>query len=108
MQPELKAWAKEASRALAHLDAERLETLVSSCNALSRDLALVEGKDRAGLTSQAWEAVGDMVVLARVLQATRANLEVMKRLREPNGERLEYSEPRVMGGVGAEGGHGDH
>jgi hypothetical protein len=47
-----------------------------------------------------------MAVFARVLEATRSNLNVMKRLRELRAGRLEYTERQARGG--AEGGHGDH
>ena len=71
---------------------------------------------------QAREAAADMAVFARVLDATRANLHVMNRLRELRMGRLEYSERQARGGIGArspstgsgrwsgnaEAGHGDH
>ena len=41
-----------------------------------------------------------MAVFARVLDATRANLNVMNRLRELRMGRLEYSERQVRGGKG--------
>jgi hypothetical protein len=97
--PKLKELVLEASRALARLDADRLEELALSCQALNRDLA--EGDwthgnraDRAALALEAQEAVGDMAVFSRVLEATRANLNVMNRLRELRGGRLEYGEGR--------------
>ena len=67
-----------------------------------------------------------MAVFARVLDATRANLQVMNRLRELRMGRLEYSERQARGGAStgppsmgesqsrgrwgesAEAGHGDH
>jgi aminopeptidase N len=106
--PELRQLVRDASRALALLDAERLEEMAASCAALSRDLASREADQRVELASQAREAAEDMAVFARVLDATRANLTVMNRLRELNGERLEYGEGQVRGWVGAEGSHGDH
>ena len=74
--PELKELVVEASRALARLDADRLEELALSCQALNRDLAPAERR-RSG---RCWlarlsEAAGDMAVFARVLEATRANLK---------------------------------
>ena len=44
-----------------------------------------------------------MAVFARVLEATRANLKVMKRLRELRVGRLEYSELQARGGMGCGG-----
>jgi hypothetical protein len=52
-----------------------------------------------------------MAVFARVLDATRSNLNVMNRLRELRMGRLEYSERSAAadcGGMGAKAGHGDH
>ena len=75
--PELKQIVAEASRALALLDADRLEELARACQALNRDHL-----DSAGRAREARDAAGDMAVFARVLDATRANLHVMHRLRE--------------------------
>jgi hypothetical protein len=116
---KLKELVVEASRALAQLDAERLEELALSCKALNRDLVLGElaqgdGDGRAALAIEAREAVGDMAVLARVLEATRANLDVMNRLRELRAGRLGYRAGRLEYGVQAPGwrrtesGHGDN
>ncbi|MGA3262729.1 MAG: hypothetical protein ABSC47_01640 [Terracidiphilus sp.] len=89
---ELKDLVVEASRALARLDADRLEELALSCQALNRDLAQASKEERAVLASQAREAARDMAVFARVLEATRANLNVMNRLRELRAGRLEYGQ----------------
>jgi hypothetical protein len=43
-----------------------------------------------------------------VLEATRANLEMMHRLRQLRAGCLEYSERQVRGYNRAEGGHGDN
>jgi len=105
--PELKEIVVEASRALARLDAARLEELAISCQALTRSLNSTNLDDRKLLVRQAREAKSDMAVFARVLDATRANLSVMNRLRELRAGRLEYTERQARGGAGAEGGHGD-
>jgi len=119
-RPLLKELVVEASRALARLDADRLEELALSCQALNRDLAqsdLAQGDaaDRAALAREAKEAVGDMAVFARVLEATRANLNVMNRLRELRAGQLEYGEghskyssPQMPEWRGTESGHGDN
>jgi hypothetical protein len=124
--PELKELVVEASRALARLDATRLDELALSCQALTRARNTEDLGDRTLLARQSREAEADMAVFARVLEATRANLNVMKRLRELRAGRLEYTERQARGGVGsgspstggsmsrgrwgggAESGHGDH
>jgi hypothetical protein len=105
---ELKELVAEASRALARLDADRLEELALSCQALNRDFAPVSAQSRTDLVRQACEADGEMAVFARVLEATRANLNVMNRLRELRAGRLEYGEPQARDWAGTEGRHGDH
>ena len=101
--PELKELVVEASGALARLDATRLEELALSCQALTRARSPEDAGERE---RQAREAEADMAVFARVLEATRSNLNVMKRLRELRAGRLEYTERQARGS--AEGGHGDH
>ena len=109
--PELKQLVAEASRALARLDAERLEELALSCRALNRDLAACAPEDRAGLARQARDAAGDMAVFARVLEATRSNLNVMERLRELREGRFEYRQAPAStdgGWANLEGRRGDN
>ncbi|HEY1768259.1 MAG TPA: hypothetical protein VGG26_11410 [Terracidiphilus sp.] len=88
--PALKELVAEASRALAQLDAGRLEELVLSCQALNRDPLPASAEDRARLSREAREAASDMAVFAHVLEATRANLRVMNRLRAYRAGKLEY------------------
>ncbi len=102
---ELKDLVVEASRALALLDADRLEELALSCQALNRDLAPACATERAMLARQAREAAQDMAVFARVLEATRANLNVMNRLRELRAGRLEYGQTSW---TRTEAGHGNN
>jgi hypothetical protein len=113
--PKLKELVVEASRALARLDADRLEELALSCQALNRDLARVDGDALAVLAVESREAAGDMVVFARVLEATRSNLNVMNRLRELRTGRLEYcaghlgyGDPQAQQWRRTESGHGDN
>lgn len=102
MHPRLKELVQEASRALASLDVDRLEELALSCQALNRAAAPVDGALREALEGEAREAAGDMAIFARVLEATRANVQVMARLRELGRGRLEY-------GTGWRGsGYGNH
>jgi hypothetical protein len=90
--PELKALVAEASRALALLDAERLGQLVGYCEALNIRLQ-TEGLGselRIKLAREARAATGEMAIFGRVLEATRANLSVMNRLRELRLGQIEY------------------
>lgn len=119
--PDLRQIVGEASQALARLDATRLEELAVSCKALTRTLNPQDPAVRKYLVEQTRETAGDMAVLARVLEATRANLDVMQRLRELRAGRVEYSERQLRVGpapgspsaqfsprIGArEGWHGD-
>jgi alpha-D-ribose 1-methylphosphonate 5-triphosphate synthase subunit PhnI len=108
MQPVLKEIVVEASRALAQLDADRLEELALSCQALNKDVSAGTLQDRSLLAKQVREASGDMAVFSRILDATRANLDVLNRARERRTERLEYGQPLVRNWVRAENGHGDN
>lgn len=107
--PELKELVVEASQALARLDTARLEELALSSQVLTKASMLTEhANERDLLAQQARDAAGDMAVFARVLEATRANLHVMNRLRELRMGSLEYSERQVRGGAEAEAGRGEH
>jgi len=105
LHPELKQLIVEASLALARLDAERLEELALSCQALNRDLEMAGVAGRAGLARQAHDAQQNLAVFGRVLEATRANLEVMHRIRA-----LRAGRTPAYGGFEARLGttHGDH
>lgn len=111
VRPALKALVMEASRALAALDAARLEELAVSCQALNKALSSMDAGERKLLEAgEAREAEGEMAVFARVLEATRSNLKVMERLRELRQcdfGRIEYSERQARGCM-TESGHGDH
>jgi len=97
--PEIKELVVEASRALARLDAPRLEELALSCEALNRDLDSMDAGEKSDLARQAREAAPGMAVLGRVLAVTRANQNVMRRLREMRERRLEYSERLIRAGA---------
>jgi hypothetical protein len=95
-QPELKAMVMVASQALALLDAPRLYELALSCEVLNRQLDETGQADegwRRELAVQARCARSDMAVFERVLEATRANLNVMRRLRSMRAGELEYKAP---------------
>ena len=91
---ELKELVIAASSALANLDVNRLEELALSCEALNRDMETFSPgfspDERRELADQATRATADMAVFARVLDATRSNLKVMRRLGQLRAERLEY------------------
>jgi hypothetical protein len=63
---------------------------------------------RASLARQAQDAVSDMAVFARVLEATRANLDVMSRLSDLHAGKVEYSQRQVQGLWMMENRHGNH
>jgi hypothetical protein len=88
--PELKALVVEASLALARLDADRLEELALSCQALNRDLSAWSGQERVEMAREARGSAGEMAVFERVLDATRANLGVVSRLRQLREGPREY------------------
>jgi hypothetical protein len=100
--PALKEIVVEASRALARLDAARLDELARSCQALTLAPPPVSAEGQKRLARQAREAESDMAVFGRVLEATRANLKVMNRLREMRLQKLEYTERQARGGICAE------
>jgi hypothetical protein len=108
IHPELKTLVAEASRALARLDADRLEELALSCRALNRDLERAAMPDRLNLARQVREAQPQMAAFARILDATRANLAVtLERREHRRGRPLEYrahSARRLF----HETGYGDH
>ena len=78
----------EAAKSLAKLDAERLEELALSCQALNREG--IAGKQRFSAVEVS-EAKRDMAVLARVLEVTRTNVAIVSRLRELHAGHVEYS-----------------
>jgi len=89
----LKELVVEASRALATLDAARLEELALCCQALNRDLETADSSWRAEIALQSAEAQRDMAIFARVLEATQANLAVVNRIRAlRTGRLIAYTE----------------
>lgn len=92
VHPELRVLVTEATQSLAKLDAERLEEMAVSCEALNRDLT---SEGRSQLHVEAHAAVKEMAVLRQVLQATRSNLAVMNRLREFHARRTEYAAGQI-------------
>ena len=111
VRPELKVLVREATQALAMLDADRLEELARSCEALNRELqqnaTTANPMDRAALAQEAAGAVREMAVLGRVLDATRANGRVMRTLLELRAGRREYGPFAEATPPMLESGHGD-
>ncbi len=102
VRPGLRALVAEASRALARMDQPRLEELAEACRALNRyaEPAYLQSltlEERRRLAEEARQARGEMAVFARVLEATRANLRVMRRLRELRMKPIVYSELEARG-----------
>jgi hypothetical protein len=111
-RPCLKAILADAVAALACLDAVRLEELAASCRALQCGPSALElnhgERDVEAIPSQAQSAAREFAAFKGVLLATRANLDVMRRL--SGGERmiLEYSAVAVDRGTIRKGtDHGD-
>jgi len=84
---DLKNVIREASRALALLDTDRLEELAFSCQALNRNPIPQDYAEQARI---AREARRDLIVFERVLEVTRANIGVMRILQKSRKGRLEY------------------
>ncbi len=93
-RPELKEIVLEASRALAHLDADRLEELAASCRRLNRAQAMGPAEQMT-MVREVQASMREMEVFGHVLQATRANLQVLHRLRELRAGRVEYLPPAL-------------
>ena len=89
VHPALKQVIAEASLALARLDGDRLEELALSCEALNRGLGNPDENTRILFECEARNAVQEMAGFARVLEATRSNLNVVHRLGEMRARRLE-------------------
>jgi outer membrane protein TolC len=104
---ELRNIFIEATLALAHLDSDRLEQMRLSCAALVRDDAAGDGA-RTSLYSGCTDAWMEMATFMRVLEATKANLDVLRRLREIRNAQLEYGSISGRGDYSPDGDHGDH
>jgi hypothetical protein len=107
-QPELKNMLVEATHALAHLDAGRLEEMALSCAALVRDVNQFRCETKIESEAGSGEDIQEIAIFARVLEATRANLNVMRRLGEMRAAQLEYDPVQTVCKAFAGGEHGDH
>jgi hypothetical protein len=104
-KPHLKDIILEASRALALLDSNRLEELALSCQALNR---CPFREDFAWQARQAREAQRDLAVFGRVLDATRANIAVLRASRKSREGRLEYCREEGSTSSQVETSNGNH
>jgi hypothetical protein len=87
------AIVREASEALARLDAARLEELAQSCRLLNRRLSQLP---RDEFAIQVCQAAREMILLGRVLEGTEANLQVMRRLHPLRAGEATYAESAVQ------------
>lgn len=97
-----------ASHALAHLDADRLEEMVLSCAALLREDHKARFGTHCGPETCSGETRREMALFARLLDATKANLTVMRRLRDVSTTQLEYGQTRGPRDASVEGEDGNH
>lgn len=107
-RPALRELVLEASRSLAQLDANRLDELAISCRALIRDVEPSKSVGRGCLASEVSDAAREMVAFARVLDATRANMRVMRQMMEFQKELPEYGPVAGEGWLATETKHGDN
>jgi len=89
--PELKDLVLDATRALSELDVNRLQELALSCEALTKMPLSITTRNSEERARRARAVKSDMDVFARVLEATRANVKVMERLRELRTGKRTYS-----------------
>jgi len=85
------AYDYRRDRAWTSWDADRLEELALSCEALNSDLMLLTPAGRAALAVEAQRAHRHLTVLKRSVHFTRENLKVLKNLSAAHREQLEYS-----------------
>lgn len=99
---ELRKLLAEASQALAGLDGARLEEIAFAC------AGLVRRKDKqsepAALAPSG--SPRELLALGRVLEATRANLGVLRGLHDRQEGSMDYGPDALR--PSAEAAHGDH
>jgi hypothetical protein len=106
-QPDLKDMLTKASLALAYLDAERLEEMALSCEALVRGPDSQPYHSKNQWKPASGKAMEEMAIFAGILEATKANLKVMHNLCEAHAAHLEYG-PAQTFSASEESDHGDH
>lgn len=105
---EWKDTLVDASRALALLDADRLEEMALSCAALMREQQGAHLHTNRQGEPGFDDAGQEMAIFARVIEATSVNLHVMRRLRAARTHQLEYGQGSGSCRVSGEGENGDH
>lgn len=78
-----------ATDALARLNADRLEEMARTCDELSRGIHSVDSVCEA-LALERQEAVHEMTILSAVIEATRVNRRVLRRLGEARPPAIGY------------------
>ena len=105
VSPLLKGIALEAAAALAALDVDGLESLAASCRVLNQNRRL-DSAGRAALILEAHEVANEMRLLARVLEATRANMRVLDGVKQSRSHLPEYGPGAGRSWRSMEGEHG--
>jgi hypothetical protein len=86
---ELRRILAEASQSLTKLDARRLEEIALSCQAQVRNA--FDSDEWNGMTTKGFAEVGrGLLAFGRMLEATRANLAILRRLRDRDTAELDY------------------
>ncbi len=106
--PPLHELILETTRALAHLDADRLEALRDHCVVLERAYQSPLFRRRYDLVSPVWKAQRSLCALAAILEQTRVNLAVLRRLDGVRGGDLGYGPDAPCGWAMLEGADGLH
>jgi hypothetical protein len=87
---EQKSLIVEAAGALARLDADRLEEMALSCEALNRRPVPAGSSWSEAATPVLNDLRREIAILARVLEATRVNMNVLRRLGRSRLTAIEY------------------
>lgn len=98
----------DAASALARLDFLHLEALEASARHLCSVTTEIKDQDRREFSGQLKEAEIAMELFARVIEATRENLDVLNRLQQGRQGLLEYTFPDWQGPMEAESRHGNN
>lgn len=103
-RPELKKMLVEASQALALLDADQLEEMAASCEALISPPGGAAGQ----FAAQCVDIRQELSTFKRVMEATRANMSILCNLDGGKPEQLEYTPMTAIARANPRGGNGDY
>jgi len=92
VRPKMRDVLLEASRALANIDADRLEELALSCHALNREQKRSGAAACARVTCEALDSRQELTLLGSILEATQANLRVLRHLRAMHAGIATYAD----------------